>query len=163
MNLILKNENKYNETLLDEEDKNHITYYQIDKSSESFVVNAYLQFNIKKNNLLTNYININVMQSYILGKLLEINEVYSVQFYLNSTTITADIECFSDNVEKIIRDFIESFKETPTEIEFNYSKDFLINQINSQDIPLFEYTMDIADKFKNKGEEDEFFLTSLNY
>ena len=155
-----ENENKYNATLLDEEDKNHITYYQIDKSSESFVVNAYLEFKIKENNIFTKPANIYILQSYILGKLLEINEIDSVQFYLYNTTITADIECFSDNVEKILEAFIKFFKDTPSEIEFKYSKDSIINQFNTEDIPLFDYTMDIADKFRNNDEEDEYFYNT---
>ena len=46
-----ENEDKYNATLLNESDQNYITYYQIDKSSESFLVNLYFEFKIQENEL----------------------------------------------------------------------------------------------------------------
>ena len=93
-------------------------------------------------------------------KLTELDEVYNlILFSIYNTTINMEFECFTDNIEKVLGEFINYFKEAPKENEFNYEKNNYINIFNSQDLPLIYYSMDIADRFSNKGEEDAYNIT----
>ena len=155
-----KKEEKYNATLFNESDQNYITYYQIDKSSESFLVNVYCEFTIEENEIFTDDIYVSILQNFLMFKLTELDEVYNlILFSIYNTTINMEFECFTDNIEKVFGDFINYFKEAPKENEFNYEKNNYINIFNSQDLPLIYYSMDIADRFSNKGEEDAYNIT----
>ena len=69
-------DDKYSGTRLE---NNYETFYQIDKSSESFIVNSYLEFNFPENeeidDILANPILKNYF-SYIISEINELNTIY---------------------------------------------------------------------------------------
>ena len=90
-------EDKYNGTLL-ENDKYYITYYQIDKSSETYLINSYLEFNFLENEKITNE-HIEIIKFYINDQLSEINEVPTISIdKFDRNSIAFEIRCFKDNI-----------------------------------------------------------------
>ena len=149
----LTKEDKYNATLLEESNKNYVTYYQIDKSSESHLVNAYLKFQIQKNELFNDDVYNNILYYYFITKLLFVNEVDSIFVAdLYNTTISFEIQCFSDNIEKVFEKFIDYFLEEPKEFEFEYILNSFKNGNNAQEMPLFDYSLSTSDIFVDGGE-----------
>lgn len=116
-----ESEDKYNGTLL-ENDKYYITYYQIDKSSETYLINSYLNFNFKENEKITNE-HIDMIKFYINDKLAEINELPTISIdKFDKNSIAFEIQCFKDNIIKIFKSFIEILKNDMQKDIFNYSK-----------------------------------------
>ena len=111
-------EEKYNATKL-EESINFVTYYQIDKSTESFLVRLYLEFNIQENDLLNDHILNRIESNYLQTLISEIDETNSIKignFY--ETILGFDFFCFKDNIVKIFSDFIKKMKKEPQEGSF---------------------------------------------
>ena len=149
----IENEEEYNETLFEEKD-NYITYYQIDKSSEAFIVNSYFEIKCITNELFNDAILIKIEYNYLNQKFNEINEIETISlaiFY--NMTIGFIIKSFSDNTEKIFKDFIQYLKEEPKEEEFKYSIDLVKSEFNNNnEQTLRDYTFSIGQTFLNKGE-----------
>ena len=156
-------ENGYNATLLDINDNNYKIYYQIDKSSESYIVNSYLKIDFKENKELTDELYNSIEQYYINHKLSQINELETV--FLSDITekyISFIIKSFSDNTEKIIKDLIDYITEEPNENDFNYALASVKSSIiQSQSISFKQYVFKLGDQFMNGGENNEQNITQL--
>ena len=151
-------EDEYKGTLLEEENKNYVTYYQIDKSSEAYIVNAYFEMNVDENELLIDNYLVNLEYYYLIHKLNEINELPTISLVtIYNTTLAFTFNCFSDNIEIIFKDFIEIIRKDPEEYEFNFIYNFLIFLGNSIDeTPLRQYVFSIADTFINKENKYDY-------
>ena len=159
-------EEKYNPMVL-EKNENFVTYYQIDKSSESFLVFLYIEFNIQENELLKNRILRRIESDYLETIILEIDEINAIEktnFY--STILGIEFICFKDNVVNIFRDFIKIMKREPQEVYFNYIVNSIKSQNNMQKKSLYNYINNILDTFVEKGEKydthNEEYLEMLN-
>ena len=151
-------ENQYKGTLL-EENENYITFYQIDKSSESHLVysNLIIYLNeIEETNeilkdLRENYIN------YFISNFIEIDDAFKLR--LSSSEMNFEFITFSDNTEKIINKFIDSLVAEPSEEDFEYLKIIYIyllkDSINGTRISLQNYVLNILQKFKNPSQDGE--------
>ena len=159
-------EEKYSPTVLKEND-NFITYYQIDKSSESFLVRLYIEFNVQENELLYDRILRRIESNYLETIILEIDEMNSVEIAnFDSTSLGFEFICFKDNIVNIFRDFIKIIKREPQEAYFNYIVKSIESLINLQKLSLYTYTNYIIDFFIEKGEiydmYNEEYLEMLN-
>ena len=121
-------EEKYSPTVV-KENGNFITYYQIDKSSESFLVRLYIECKVQENELYNNnkilYDRIlrRIESNYLETIILEIDEMNSVEIAnFDSTSLGFEFICFKDNIVNIFRDFIKIIKREPQEAYFLYSK-----------------------------------------
>ena len=141
-------ENQYKGTLL-EENENYITVYQIDKSSESYIVNSYIEFDLggKFTSLLELFLN---------TRLKEFNELNNIQIdSKNENNFFLKIKSFYDNTEILLEDIIKKIIKQPTENELNVFKNRAIsNVIGNSEISLVEYTQNLYDEFI-KGEKDQ--------
>ena len=156
-------EEKYSATKL-EESINFVTYYQIDKSTESFLVRLYLEFNIQENDLLNDHILIRIESNYLQTLISEIDETNSIKignFY--ETILGFEFYCFKDNIVKIFSDFIKLVKKEPQEGSFIYIVNTIKSQINSQKTLLSRYIKNIANLFINKGEKHGYSLSNEEY
>lgn len=144
-------EDKYKGKLL-EDNKYYITYYQIDKSSESFIVNIYLELKFVENENITNEA-IDLIKFYINDISSEINEIPTISIVkFDKSFIAFKIQSFSDNIEKIFYEFIKYLKQEPQEYEFNYSKISIKSQNIEKDNLLFrDYVFDIGNQFMSGG------------
>jgi len=70
----LEKDESYKGTLF-EDNKYYMTYYQIDKSSESFSVNVYLEFNLHDDTIIKNEINSMYEITYINKLYLNFNSI----------------------------------------------------------------------------------------
>ena len=148
-------EDKYNPTLLNEENKNFVTYYQIDKSSESYTVSLYLQFNIQENELILNDDAFSNIEYYILNqKTFDIDEFDSISISYFYDTITIKITCFSDNVENILKNLLINLQEEPKEFEYTFAINEIKNR-NNFEISLNQYTTTLTNTFINEGKSND--------
>ena len=144
----LEREDNYNGTsILYGENPNINTVYQIDKSSESYLVNSYLQFhflNEENNEKLTYYL--------VFNKLFEIDEleIFSVDV-LDEKILTLKFKCFNDNIEKIYDKLFELLKDSPKENEINFTKNRMISDKTEelQKNSLDTYTSNLFREFMN--------------
>ena len=142
-------DDNYSGVILEEENQNYETIYQIDKSSESFIVGTYLQFYLPNgpyNEFILSYL--------LLVKIHELNEVgeFNVALVKNQI-ITFQIKCFNDNIESIYERLIEILKEIPNDNEINYLKNnFIFGLTQSQQTTLDQYTQNLYNEFM-KGEK----------
>ena len=157
------NENEYKGTILEDQNKNYLTYYQIDKSSESYIVNSYLEIQFEENDLLSEDIYNYLEDFYISFKISELNELHNIYMYnLDTQSISFRIQSFTDNTERIIKDLINNIMEEPKENEFNYSIISLKSwYIKSESISFRDYVYKIAQQFMNKGKNDDLNITQL--
>ena len=142
-------DDKYSGIILEEENQNYKTIYQIDKSSESFLVVAYLQFylpNEEYNELIYKYLD--------SVKLHELNEAGALNTALiNQQILTFTIKCFNDNIESIYEKLIEILKEIPNDNEINFLKNQVISHFTQNDqTSLEDYTKTLYQEFM-KGEK----------
>ena len=154
----LEKEYQYKGTLL-EENENYMTFYQIDKSSESHLVYSYLKIDLNEieenetilNGLREAYIN------HFLNNSIEIDDAFNVE--VSSSQMNFEFITFSDSTEKIINHFIDLLVTGPNEEEFEYLKTFYIysekDSINGTRIDFPTYVSNIFKKFKNTDEEEE--------
>ena len=111
-------EDEYNPTKLEEENSDYITYYQIDKSSESHKVHSYIEIN-----LINEAQYIGLIKSYIELKISEINELNNIIVATpNLDCVSLEITSFSDNTELLI----------------NCLLNLLISELNQNDLDLLE-------------------------
>ena len=142
-------DDNYSGVILEEENQNYETIYQIDKSSESFIVGTYLQFYLPNgpyNEFILSYL--------LLVKIHELNEVgeFNVALVKNQI-LTFQIKCFNDNIESIFERLIEILKEIPNDNEINYLKNnFIFGLTQSQQTTLDQYTQNLYNEFM-KGEK----------
>ena len=144
-------EERYKGTLL-EKDNYYITYYQIDKSSESFLVNLYLDLNFVENENITHEF-IEIMKFYINDRLSEINEVPSISIdKFDQQSIAFKIISFTDNIQNIFNDFIRYLMQEPIEMLFNYSKiSNKAKEIEKAHLSFRDYIFAIGNKFLSGG------------
>ena len=145
-------ENKYKGTLL-EENQNYITFYQIDKSSESYLVNLYLEISLVKpiNKMLSLIIKI-----YFIDKLSVINELNIMKYDIkDDSIITLKFKSFTDNTKIIFEDLIKYLSEDITGEHFEFVKNKIKSDLyNSEMIDLNKYMLNLYSKFV-KGEESK--------
>ena len=151
-------EDKYKGTLLND-DKDYIIYYQIDKSSETYIVNSYIDFKFIENENIASEI-IDIIIFYINDILSEINEIQTISIEnFDQSSISFKIQSFTDKIKKIFIDFIELLKKEPDEILFNYSKMSIKSEIESKrNKKFYDYVFEIANKFMGGGidKKDKF-------
>ena len=142
--------------ILFEDNKNYITYYQIDKSSEAFIVNSYLEFNLNEDKKLKNETLLMIELSYIKDIIseLEFNKLDMVSVIRVRSGFAFKIKSFTDNTEAIIKTLIEHLKNEPNEEEFNFLRNKIQYQIiKEKEYPsYFDYIYSILGQFMNKGK-----------
>ena len=148
----------YKGTLL-EDDKYYMTYYQIDKSSESFSVNSYLEFSLNDDKILKNEIISMLEITYINNIIseLQLNQLDMISVDKTQSGISFYTYGFTDNTEKIIKDIIDHLKKEPKEEDFK----FVVNKIKYKNIKEREYPdyivyiLNIFSQFMQKGKIKE--------
>ena len=144
-----KNDNEYSGTKIEDE-----TSYQIDKSSESSIVNSYLEFKFTENENMDDQIAIPILKNYfnhIISEITELNNIYDWE--ITKSKISLKIKSFTDNTQKIIEDLVVLLKNEPTEINFNYAKNSYKTQLISSDAVSFQnYIFNLGNQLKNREE-----------
>ena len=98
------------------ESGNYITSYQIDKSSETYIVKAYLKINYDKDDLLKNLTQL--LKNYFTNKFNDFNELGTTTlFALDDKHISIILSGFYDSMEKSLTDLIQLFQDEPKELE----------------------------------------------
>ena len=146
-----ENDEKYNGILL-EEDENIKIYYQIDKSSESFLIKGNLEIHFDETNNLINEV-IEIFKCYLNDKLSIINEVETISIVrFDKLSIGFNLITFTDNTELIYRDFLNILTKPPSENEFEYAKmSSRINKIEAENLEFKDYIIRILNQFMNAG------------
>ena len=142
--------------ILFEENKYYITFYQIDKSSEAFIVNSYLEFNLNDVQIFKNEILLMIELSYFNNIIseLELNKLNIITIARVKSGIAFKIKSFTDNTEAIIKALIDNFKKKPEKEDFK----FLVNEIKYKIIKekeypsYYSYISNILRKFIQKGK-----------
>ena len=143
------NDNEYKGTKLEEENEGYETIYQIDKSSESYLVNSYIA--IYLNNEKDN----SALQPYFQTKFLEIDELNAFQIVVENNYVGIQLKSFSDNTEALLSAMIGLIQQKPEKNEINFMKNMLIsNIINAQELSLDKYTMNLYEEFMNGKKEE---------
>ena len=150
------NEDEYEGTLLSEENEGYETMYQIDKSSESYIVNSYISFDLK------NIKNVSYLESYFYFKLSEIDELNAFQIFAEGNYIGIQLKSFSDNTEKLLDAMIKLIKVGPTNHEIEILQNKAICNIISKllEKSLDEYTLNLYKDFMN-GNKTEYDIDSI--
>ena len=147
-------EESYKGTLL-EDDKYYMTYYQIDKSSESFSVNSYLEFTLHDDTIIKNEIKSMYEIAYINNIISEfqLNQLDMISVDKTKSGISFEIYGFTDTIEKIIKDLIDYLKIEPKEEDFNFIKNKIeYKNIKEREYPdYFRYILNIFTQFMLKG------------
>ena len=154
----INKENEYTKTILNEEDKEYIAIYQIDKSSETHLVNIYLNLNIQpyeKKHPLSSIIYSLIMNIYNY-KFKDINEIKNtIQIInMNDNLLSLKIQTYSDICESVFKKIIDILNKNITSEELDFAKVSYVNNINSQlilpfsNIVLFKFF-----QFYNKGKD----------
>ena len=148
-------EDKYNGTLL-ANDKNYIIYYQIDKSSETYIVYSYLELQFIENDNITTEVR-DIIKMYLNNKFTEINEVPTISIdKLDKSSIEFTFKTFTDNTDRIFKDFISYLKQEPNIDDFNYSKISVKAQnIEKDNVNFREYIFDIGNRFLGGGASNK--------
>ena len=160
-----ENDESYKEILLDD-DKYYLTYYQIDKSSEAFIVNSYLEFDINYNGFFVNDIIFDIEIDYIKNIIsdLELNKLDMVSLVKNNYKLAFKIKSFSDNTEKIIKDLIKYLKEDPTEEIYKFLVNTIKYRLINEDASLnsLKYIIFSFQTFLNKGRLPDKTIRAIN-
>ena len=108
--------------ILFEENKYYITYYQIDKSSEAFIVNSYLEFNLNDIQIFKNEILLMIELSYFNNIIseLELNKLNIITIARVKSGIAFKIKSFTDNTEAIIKALIDNLKKSQKKKILNF-------------------------------------------
>ena len=151
-----KKEDEYKGTKLEEENANFETYYQIDKSSESSIVNSYLQFKFTENENMNDEIIISILNFYFNHRISEINELKNVyDWEIDNSRISFKIRSFTDNTKMIIENIVKIMKEEANEIDFNYAKSSIKTGIIYDSAVSFKaYVYNLGNQLKNHGQSD---------
>ena len=146
-----ENDEKYSGILL-EEDRYIKIYYQIDKSSESFLIKGNLEIHFDETNNLINEV-IEIFKFYLNDKLAIINEVDTISIIrFDKLFIGFNLITFTDNTELIYHDFLKILIEPPSEEEFEYAKaSSRINKIEAENLEFKDYVIRILNQFMNGG------------
>ena len=151
----LEKDESYKGTLF-EDDKYYMTYYQIDKSSEAFIVNSYLEFNLNEDKKLKNETLLMIELSYIKDIIaeLEFNKLDMVSVVRVNSGIAFKIKSFTDNTESIIKTLIDHLKNEPKEEDLNFLKNKIQYQIiKEKEYPTYyDYIKSIFRQFMQKGK-----------
>ena len=145
---------KYNGILLEEGDINFKIYYQIDKSSESYLIKANLEIHFNENSNLINEI-IEIIKFYLNDKFSVINEVETISIVrFDKIAMGFNLITFTDNTEMIYRDFLKIIKKFPNEEEFEFSKiSSRIDKIEAENVEFKDYIIKLLNQFMNGGYE----------
>ena len=131
----INKEENYKGKILDKNDEKFIAIYQIDKSSESHLVNIYLNLNI---NPYEKYDNINIIDTLISiiyeYKFKEINEIENTIkiININDNLLSFKIQTYSDICEEIFKKLIDILNEAITEEELDFAKESYLSELKSQ-------------------------------
>ena len=142
----------YTPTTLEDENKNYVTEYQIDKSSESNIISAYIEFTFQENKIFKASTFRRIESDYLRKRIIEFDEMNSIYFRnFYNTTLGIEFRCFHDNIEKIIKDFLNLIIAIPHEEEFNYIVNSIVEEFIIGETSLFSNTLTTSDLFYNKG------------
>ena len=147
-----ENDEKYNGILLEENNKQLKIYYQIDKSSESYLIKANLEIHFDKNEELTDEI-IDIIKFYIDDKLSIINEGETISIVrFDKISMGFNLITFKDNTKIIYEDFLGILKKVPNKEEFKYAKESSkINKIEADNVEFKDYIIRILNQFMSGG------------
>ena len=147
----LENDDKYNPILFDE-DKYFKLYYQIDKSSESYLIKANLEIHFDETNNLINEI-IEIIKFHLNDKLSIINEVETISIVrFDKLSMGFNLITFTDNTELVYQDFLKILTKPPTEAEFEFAKmSSKIDKIEAENVEFKDYIIRILNQFMNAG------------
>ena len=147
-----ENDEKYNGILLEENNKQLKIYYQIDKSSESYLIKANLEIHFDKNEELTDEI-IDIIKFYIDDKLSIINEGETISIVrFDKISMGFNLITFKDNTKIIYEDFLGILKKVPNKEEFKYAKESSkINKIETDNVEFKDYIIRILNQFMSGG------------
>ena len=149
-------EENYKGTILDEDEK-YIAIYQIDKSSETHLVNIYLNLNISQYQKYENIEIINKLISIVYEyKFKEINEIKNTIkiININDNLLSFKIQTYSDVCEIIFKKLIDILNEDIIEEELDFAKESYISELKSQNYYNLMNTVIIKlYQFYNKGNE----------
>ena len=150
-------EDKYNSTRYNGSDDVYITYYQIDKSSESHLVYSNIKFQFKLPNAPDMQLILLFEQTYmefLFKEFLEISDIFSNKFDNQNMILEFTFKAFSDNTEKILKKFLDLFSALPSEENFDYSKLLAIENLRQKkDIEFQSYILNIYRRFKKQTIE----------
>ena len=148
-----ENDEKYNPILI-EDDKYFKTYYQIDKSSESYLIKANLEIHFDENSHLINEI-IEIIKFYLNDQFSIINEVETISIVrFDKIAMGFNLVTFTDNTEMIYRDFLRMLTRIPNSEEFEFAKmSSKIDKIDAENVEFKEYIIRIVNKFMNGGNQ----------
>ena len=148
-----KNEDEYKGTKLSEEKEGYETMYQIDKSSESYIVNSYISF------VLKNEKDVSFLKTYFELKLSEIDELDAFQIFAEDNYIGIQLKSFSDNTEKLLDAMIKLIKIGPTNNDIDLleimTKSNIIEKVLEKSLD--GYTINLYKDFMkgSKTEDDD--------
>ena len=147
-----ENDEKYNGILLEENNKQLKIYYQIDKSSESYLIKANLEIHFDKNEELNDEI-IDIIKFYIDDKLSIINEGETISIVrFDKISMGFNLITFKDNTKIIYEDFLGILKKVPNKEEFKYAKESSkINKIEADNVEFKDYIIRILNQFMSGG------------
>ena len=162
-------EEKYAGTKLNESDDHYITYYQIDKSSESHLVYSRIKFifdlfQVTEDNIIMLKIEKPLMK-YKLLEILEIPQIFDFDMGIAFPNLITNFKfkAFSDNIGTIVNKFIDLFSSEITEENFNYTKLIMIEELRQKiDISFQSYIFSIFYKFNKIKKEENYDLDILN-
>ena len=163
-------EDRYAGTKLSKSDEHYITYYQIDKSSESQLVYSTIKFTFDQNHASQYFdkTSILLLEEYhvkcLLFGILDINLMFDFSQNSIRKELYFTFKAFSDNIDKIIKRFIDLFSSEPEEENFNYAKLVAIEDYRKNKDQNFRYYIfSMFLKLKNiKTEDYDKIISELN-
>ena len=161
------NEDKYNATKYEKSDNSHLTYYQIDKSSESHLVYSNIKFQFKPVDNPIILLILMIEQFYMKSlfmEFLEIHEIFSNKFDTQNMILEFNFKTFSDNTEIIIKKFFDFFSALPSEENFEYAKLLTLEDLKGKkDINFQSYIENIYLRFNKERVELDDVDTQIEY
>ena len=137
-------------------ENNYETFYQIDKSSESFIVNSYLEFDFPENEEIDDILANPILKNYFAYIISEINELNTIyDWEITKSKIALKIRSFTDNTKIIIEDLVTNLKKEPNEINYNYAKASYKAQLISYKYFSFQqYVFNLGKQLQNSGKSE---------
>ena len=131
----INKEENYKGKILDKNDEKYIAIFQIDKSSETHLVNIYLNLNISQYEKYGTTEIINQLISIIYEyKFKEINEIKNTIkiININDNLLSFKIQTYSDICEVIFKTLIDIINEKITEEELDFAKESYLSGLKLQ-------------------------------
>jgi hypothetical protein len=127
------------------------------------MVYSYLEFKFKENDNITTEVH-DIIEMYFNNKFTEINEVPTITIdKLDESSIAFTFKSFTDNTDRIFKDFINYLKQEPHLEDFIYSKiSVKAKNIEKDNVNFREYIFDIGNRFLGGGISNKKKLEEVN-